>query len=209
MTREREGSVPAPAEMGARVVSLRRRLGEHNYRYYVLDDPEIEDAEYDRLFRELKDIEDRYPELVTEDSPTRRVGGEPLEEFRPVAHAVPMLSLDNAFSEEEVRRFDQRIRERLGTATVQYVAEPKLDGLAISLLYEAGVLVRAATRGDGQVGEEVTGNVRTIRVLPLQLKGGGYPRRMEVRAEVYMPLAGFQKLNEMQREKGEKTIPAP
>ncbi|MFW5724792.1 MAG: DNA ligase LigA-related protein, partial [Halochromatium sp.] len=153
-------SVPASAR--ERAERLRRDLEYHNHRYYVLDDPEIPDAEYDRLLRELQDLEARYPELVTPDSPTQRVGAEPLASFAEVEHRLPMLSLSNVFDEQELREFDRRVREGLGTERVRYSAEPKLDGLAISLCYEDGVLVRAATRGDGYRGEDVTAQVRTI-----------------------------------------------
>jgi DNA ligase (NAD+) len=172
-----------PKEKQRRAATLREQINYHNYRYYVLDNPEIPDAEYDRLLRELEGLEAEYPDLVTTDSPTQRVGAAPLKEFSEVRHEVPMLSLSNAFSEEELEAFDRRARERLGSDRITYAAEPKLDGLAISLLYENGVLVRAATRGDGTTGEDVTQNVRTIDSVPLRLLGKGYPARLEVRGE--------------------------
>ena len=146
-----------------RAEKLREQIRYHNYRYYVLDDPEIPDAEYDRLLRELQQLEQKHPELITPDSPTQRVGAQPLGAFGEVRHEVPMLSLDNAFSDEELGEFDRRVRERLGVDAVDYTAEPKLDGVAVSLLYEDGRLVRGATRGDGSTGEDVTQNVRTIQ----------------------------------------------
>ena len=191
--------------------SLREQVNYHNYRYYVLDDPEIPDAEYDRLFRELQTLEQQYPELITADSPTQRVGAAPLKEFGEVSHAIPMLSLGNAFDEEEVQAFNRRVAEGLSIdpERIEYTAEPKLDGLAISLRYEQGVLVQAATRGDGFTGEDVTQNVRTIHSVPLKLVGKDYPPLLEVRGEVYMPKAGFEALNQRQAEQGEKTFANP
>ncbi|TXH67274.1 MAG: NAD-dependent DNA ligase LigA, partial [Thiothrix sp.] len=179
------------------IEALRTQIRHHNHLYYVLDDPQIPDAEYDRLFRELQALEAAHPEFITADSPTQRVGGEALSEFGSVRHELPMLSLANVFSEEELDNFDRRIHERLkDESELEYVAEPKLDGLAISLLYENGVLVRAATRGDGETGEDVTANVRTIQSVPLRLLGENYPTRLEVRGEIYMPKLGFNKLNQ-------------
>lgn len=192
-----------------RAEELRRLIEHHNYLYYVLDAPEVPDAEYDRLLRELQDLEARFPELIASDSPTQRVGASPLETFGEVVHEVPMLSLANAFSEEEVRDFDRRVRERLGVERVDYTAETKVDGLAVSFLYEEGRLARAATRGDGTRGEDVTANVRTVRAVPLRLRGHELPGLLEVRAEVFMTLAGFRALNERQRERGEKTFANP
>ncbi len=193
-----------------RVSELRDQINFHNYRYYVLDDPEIPDAEYDRLLRELQTLEEQHPELITVDSPTQRVGAAPISEFGEVKHSVPMLSLGNAFDDDEVSSFDRRVREGLDTeAEVEYVVEPKLDGLAASLRYENGVLVQAATRGDGVMGEDVTHNVRTIESIPLKLIGNDYPPVLEVRGEIYMPKAGFEKLNERAREKGEKEFANP
>ena len=153
----------------ARAQELRAQIARHDHRYYILDDPEISDAEYDRLLGELRALELAHPQLITPDSPTQRVSGAPSAAFAEARHGMPMLSLDNAFADTEVADFDRRVRERLGTdQTVDYCAEPKLDGLAISLLYEQGVLTRAATRGDGATGEDVTANVRTIRSVPLR-----------------------------------------
>ncbi len=189
---------------------LREQIQQHNYYYYVLDDPRIPDSEYDRLFRSLQQLEAEHPELVTADSPTQRVGGEPLAAFDQIEHALPMLSLENALSAEAMAEFDRRVRERLGRdEAVSYVAEPKLDGLAISLRYEDGLLVQAATRGDGSRGENVTQNVRTIPSVPLRLLGEGWPARLEVRGEIFMPRQGFDALNRRQREQGEKTFVNP
>jgi DNA ligase (NAD+) len=198
-----------PQDIRRRCAELREAIDHHSYRYYVLDSPEIPDAEYDRLMRELQDLEARYPELVTPDSPTQRVGAGPLPEFGEVVHEVPMLSLGNAFSEQEVLDFDRRVRERLGVDEVEYAAETKLDGLAVSLLYEDGQLVSGATRGDGMRGEDVTQNVRTIHAVPLRLRGKGCPRILEVRVEVFMTLDGFHRLNEEQRKRGEKVFVNP
>ena len=177
-------SVPATARQRARV--LHEELHEHNYRYYVLDDPVITDAEYDRLLRELQQLEAKHPELVTPDSPTQRVGAEPLKAFGQVRHELRMLSLDNAFDDDELADFDRRVCARLDADDVEYAAEPKLDGVAVSLLYEDGVLVRGATRGDGETGEDITQNVRTIDGVPLRLTGDNIPRVLEVRGEVYI-----------------------
>ncbi|MGD2112702.1 MAG: NAD-dependent DNA ligase LigA [Gammaproteobacteria bacterium] len=200
-------SAPAAARERARV--LREELHEHNYRYYVLDDPLISDAQYDRLLRELQDLEAQYPDLITPDSPTRRVGAEPLRVFGEVRHEVRMLSLDNAFSDEELADFDRRVRERLAVDSVEYVAEPKLDGVAVSLLYEGGVLVRGATRGDGTTGEDITQNLRTIDSVPLRLAGRGFPRILEVRGEVYISHQGFERLNRQALERGQKPFVNP
>ena len=195
----------------ATVEKLREQIRHHNYRYHVLDDPEIPDAEYDRLLRELQALERDHPELVTEDSPTQRVGDTPISAFGTVTHELPMLSLDNAFSEEELREFDRRVRDRLERedASVTYAAEPKLDGAAVSLLYENGILRRGATRGDGTTGEDITHNVRTIEAVPLKLRGTGYPGLLEVRGEVFMPKSGFEAYNAKARESGEKTFVNP
>ncbi len=192
-----------------RVASLRERLQHHNHRYYVLDDPEISDAEYDRLLRELQELEALHPELVTADSPTQRVGATPVAAFGEVRHTVPMLSLANAFDDQEVADFDRRVRDRLEVSEVEYVAEAKLDGLAVSVRYEAGVLVQASTRGDGTRGEDVTQNVRTIRAVPLRLLGKKIPRVLDVRGEVYMTTAAFERLNSSQRERGAKVFANP
>ena len=198
-----------PAEIRKRIEKLRKDINYHNYRYYVLDNPEITDAEFDRLMRELETLEEKYPELITPDSPTQRVGAEPLKQFAEVRHEVPMLSLANAFSNGEVDDFDRRGRERLGVRQLEYSVEPKLDGLAISLLYEKGVLSRGATRGDGTTGEDVTLNVRTIDAIPLRLIGKGYPSVLEVRGEVIMTKAGFEALNEQQRKNNAKLFANP
>ncbi len=203
----------ASATIRARVESLRDEIRYHNYRYHTLDDIEIPDAEYDRLMRELQDLEKQYPDLVTVDSPTQRVGAEPSEALKSVRHRLPMLSLDNVFSEDELREFHRRVAEKLefedGAVDLRYAAEPKLDGAAVSLLYEHGVLVRAATRGDGTTGEDITHNVRTIESIPLRLLGGGYPDTLEVRGEVFMPRAGFEAYNKQARAAGEKTFVNP
>jgi len=194
----------------SRVIELRDLINHHNHRYYVLDDPLIPDSEYDRLLRELQALEDQHPQLVTDDSPTQRVGAAPLAAFDPVQHRVPMLSLENAFGDDEFDDFDRRVRERLSTdVPVAYAAEPKLDGLAISLRYQDSVLVQAATRGDGRTGENVTQNVRTIPSIPLRLLGAGIPDVLEVRGEIFMPREGFEKLNQRQRDLGEKTFANP
>lgn len=199
----------APEAIRQRVETLRREIEYHNYRYYVLDEPVISDAEYDALLTELKEIEAAYPELITPDSPTQRIGAPPSQAFAPIRHEAPMLSLDNAFTEADVLDFDRRVRERLGIEAIEYTAEPKLDGLAVSILYENGVLTRAATRGDGFIGEDVTANVKTIRSVPLRLLGSGWPRRFEVRGEVFMPLEGFRKLNAWALQHGEKVFANP
>lgn len=193
-----------------RVQALRQAINEHNYRYYVLDEPQVPDAEYDRLFRELQKLEADNPELITEDSPTRRVGVNAETSFEEVVHRIPMLSLDNAFSDEELQDFDRRVRDRLKTDDlIDYVCEPKLDGLAVSLHYEQGALTRAATRGDGYAGEDITANIRTIPSVPLKLRGEQVPDLVEVRGEVYMPKAGFEALNQSLSNKGEKAFVNP
>ncbi len=197
-------------EIRAQLAALREQIEQHDYRYYVLDDPAVPDSEYDRLFRQLLDLEARYPQLVSADSPTQRVGGQPLEGFEEVRHRLPMLSLDNALSDEAMIDFDRRVHDRLDRqGDLSYAAEPKLDGLAISLLYEGGVLVQAATRGDGSRGENVTRNVRTIASIPLRLHGSGWPGVLEVRGEIFMPKQGFERLNERQRANGEKVFANP
>jgi len=197
--------VKAQAPASRRAAELREQLREHDHRYYVLDDPAIPDAAYDKLFAELQELEAKHPELMTPDSPTQRVGGAPRPEFKAVKHGQPMLSLRKCNDEEELRDFDRRVREALGRDAVEYTAEPKLDGLAVSLTYEAGLLTRAATRGDGATGEDVTENLRTIRSVPLRLRGDGKPpRRIEVRGEVYLPWAGFKKMVKDAEAKGDK-----
>lgn len=194
----------------ARIEQLTQQLNHHSHQYYVLDQPEIPDAEYDRLFRELQALEAQFPELKKIDSPTQRVGGEALDAFTQVEHRIPMLSLSNVFDKQELDDFYKRIRDRLKTEDdIEFAVEPKLDGLAISLLFENGVLVQAATRGDGLVGENVTENVRTIMNVPLHLSGDNYPEVLEVRGEVFMMKKAFDKLNQKARDKGEKTFVNP
>lgn len=199
-----------PKSSKAEAEQLRQALSEHNHHYYVLDDPIVTDQEYDRLFRRLQQLENEHPGLVTPDSPTQRVGSEPASHFESVTHEVAMLSLDNAFDEEEMLAFDRRLRDKLEReSALAYCAEPKLDGLAVSLLYEAGELVRAATRGDGRSGENITANARTIASIPLRLIGDNLPRRIEVRGEVYMELEGFAALNRSQQQDGGKVFANP
>jgi DNA ligase (NAD+) len=194
----------------ARAAALRDLLDRYNYRYHALDDPEVPDAEYDRLMLELRALETQHPEVLTPDSPTQRVGAAPVAAFGAVKHRLAMLSLDNAFSDEEVRDFDRRIRERLGRQeSVRYSAEPKLDGLAISARYENGVYVQGATRGDGETGEDITQNLRTIKALPLKLRADRPPPLLEVRGEVFMPLAGFERFNDEALARGEKSFVNP
>ena len=193
----------------ARARELRLAIEHHNYLYYVQDQPQISDAEFDRLFRELQELEQRYPALVTPDSPSQRVGAKAESEFPPVTHALPMLSLNNAFSDEEVRAFDRRVRESAGREEVEYAAEPKFDGLAISITYEDGLLATGATRGDGYTGEDVTANLRTIRALPLRLATKNPPRLLEARGEVVMLKKHFEAMNLQQRAKGEKEFANP
>jgi len=193
-------------EAEKRIEELRREIEEHNYRYYVLDDPVITDAEYDRLMRELIALEEAFPDLITPDSPTQRVGGEPLPFFEKVEHSVPMLSLGNAFSEEDLKEFDRRIRRTAGVDRVRYVCELKIDGLAVSLRYENGVFVQGATRGDGQTGEDITQNLKTIRSLPLRLRR---PVTLEVRGEAFLPKGEFQRINAQKEKRGEPLFANP
>ena len=203
----------AASDVVEKVESLREQIRHHNYLYHVLDAPEIPDVEYDRLVRELQALEAEHPELVTPDSPTQRVGANPIQAFGTIEHRLPMLSLDNAFSEEELRDFHRRVVERLeledGGEHLLYAAEPKLDGAAVSLLYVNGTLQQGATRGDGTRGEDITHNVRTIDAVPLRLIGSDYPQTLEVRGEVFMPKAGFEAYNQKARETGEKTFVNP
>ncbi|WP_404363041.1 NAD-dependent DNA ligase LigA [Marinobacter sp.] len=193
-----------------RVQELRDQINDYDYHYYVLDDPRVPDAEYDRLFRELQKLESEHPDLITEDSPTQRVGATGKTSFEEVEHRWPMLSLDNVFSDDELREFDRKLRRRLDTEDdIEYVSEPKLDGLAVSLHYEDGVLTRGATRGDGTTGEDITANIRTISSIPLRLRGKDYPDVIEVRGEVYMVRKGFEKLNRDLADRGEKTFVNP
>ncbi len=195
-----------------KAASLRDEIRHHNHRYHALDDPEIPDAEYDRLMLELQRLEDEFPDLVSSDSPTQRVGDAAVSGFGSAQHELPMLSLGNAFSVDELQEFHRRVTDRLGLderGDLIYAAEPKLDGVAVSLLYVDGVLVRGATRGDGMTGEDITHNVRTIQAIPLKLIGDDYPSRLEVRGEVFMPRAGFEAYNEAARAAGEKTLVNP
>ena len=192
------------------ISQLRAQLEEHNHNYYVLDAPSIPDAEYDRLMRELSALEQANPEFQSPDSPTQKVGGAALDKFEQVTHQVPMLSLDNAFSEEEFAAFNRRIKERLmDNNELTFCCEPKLDGLAVSIIYRDGVLVQAATRGDGMVGENITQNVKTIRNVPLKLRGDDFPAELEVRGEVFMDSAGFAKLNSEAEKRGDKVFVNP
>jgi DNA ligase (NAD+) len=190
-----------------RAEELRRQLEYHGHRYYVLDDPEISDAEYDELLGELRTIEAEHPELLTPDSPTQRVGGKPLDKFEPVKHLQPMLSLANARNADELRAWEARVRRLSDREDIEYVTEPKIDGLAISLVYENGVFVRGATRGDGETGEDVTQNLKTIKSIPLRIQDA--PRLLEVRGEIYLPLEAFAKLNEQRAAAGEPTFANP
>ena len=194
---------------------LKDELNQHNHRYYVLDDPSVPDSEYDRQLRKLSEIEGRYEGLITDDSPSQRVGGIALESFSQIKHAVPMLSLDNAFNDVELQEFERKVKDRLNYSTsdnsqkIEYVCEPKLDGAAVSLLYKKGSLVYGATRGDGSVGEDITANVRTIKSVPLKLQGDNIPELLEVRGEIYLPRAGFDRLNAAAIRAGEKTFVNP
>ena len=206
--------MPTPdLEIKKKVLTLRQQLNDYNYQYYVLDQPSVPDAEYDRLFRRLQEIEQEFPKLITPDSPTQRVGGEPLDHFEQVEHSLPMLSLGNVFNDVELAAFDQRLKDRLKeedeSFEFDYVCEPKLDGVAVSLRYEKGILVRAATRGDGHVGEDITQNIRTISSVPLILRGKDFPEVLEVRAEVIMPISGFNEYNQQAIKKEEKPLVNP
>lgn len=190
-----------------KIEKLRELINYHNYRYYVLDDPEVSDAEYDSLMKELEALEREYPDLITPDSPTQRVGGAVLSGFQVVTHAIPLLSLANAYSQEELDSFDRRVRELLSSPP-RYTAELKIDGLAISLLYRDGVFIRGATRGDGQTGEDITNNLRTIRSIPLKLREP-LAGDLEVRGECYMDKRAFEQLNKAQEEKAKSFLPIP
>jgi len=199
-----------PPEITARKEELCGLINKFNYQYYTVDNPEVSDSEYDRLFRELKQIEAEHPALLTLDSPTQRVGGQVLDKFIQVSHSLPMLSLDNMFNEADLKAFDKRVKDWLNSEnTPTYIAEPKLDGLAISLRYEQGILVRAATRGDGKVGEDVTVNTRTISSIPLKLIGSGVPEVIEIRGEIFIPKLGFESLNKQQIADGKKPFVNP
>jgi len=198
------------AAAAVRLATLKEQLNRYNYQYYVLDEPSVPDVEYDRLFQALQALEDEFPSLLSQDSPTQRVGAQPLGSFSQVSHEVPMLSLDNGFSDEDLFAFNRRLQDRLGASDdIEYACEPKLDGIAISLLYHDGILVRGATRGDGATGENITQNVRTVASIPLKLMGSGFPSVLEVRGEIYMPKASFEALNERARLSGEKPFVNP
>src|ERR1700689_1557327 len=197
-----------------KIESLRGKIRHHEYLYYVLDQPEISDADFDKLMRQLKDLEAEHPELITADSPTQRVGGKPREGFVKVPHSSSMLSLDNTYNEDELRDWERRVHELSGRTDVDYVCELKLDGMSLALIYEDGKLVRGITRGDGSVGEDVTLNVRTVRSIPLsityeKLKKAGMPVDFEVRGELLMPTAAFKKVNEEREQKGLSTFANP
>jgi DNA ligase (NAD+) len=202
------------AQVTKRIQQLRKQLNTYSHQYYVLDAPSVPDAEYDRLYRELETIENEYPDTITVDSPTQKVGAPPLASFSQVTHERPMLSLDNAMNENELVDFERKVRGRLkgqleSSVALEFACEPKLDGLAVSILYEEGLLVQAATRGDGSTGENITLNVRTINNVPLSLRGTDYPKRLEVRGEIYIPKAGFEKLNKDAREHDGKVFANP
>ncbi|HUU55465.1 MAG TPA: NAD-dependent DNA ligase LigA [Armatimonadota bacterium] len=202
----------APESVRTRVAELRRQLSYHNYRYYVLDSPQISDAEYDALFRQLQELEEQYPDLITPDSPTQRVGAAPLDEFTSVRHRLPMLSLGNAFDEDELRAFDERVKRHLALPAdeeINYLAELKVDGLAVSLAYENGLFTRGATRGDGTTGEDITQNLRTVRALPLRLLGDDPPPLLEVRGEVYLDRREFARINREREEEGQPLFANP
>ena len=198
------------ADIQKRISILREQLNSYSHQYYILDAPSVPDAEYDRLYRELETLEKEYPETITADSPTQKVGAEPLSSFSQITHEMPMLSLDNAMNEDELIDFERKVKGRLNSdEAIEYACEPKLDGLAVSILYENGQLVQAATRGDGATGENITLNVRTIKNVPLSLRGDDYPERLEVRGEIYIPKAGFEKLNQDARENDGKVFANP
>src|SRR5579872_977296 len=196
------------------IESLRDKIRHHEYLYYVLDRPEISDAEFDKLMQRLKELERQHPEVITSDSPTQRVGGKPREGFVKVPHSSPMLSLDNTYNEEELRDWERRVHELTGRGDVDYVCELKLDGMSLALTYEDGKLARGVTRGDGSVGEDVTLNVRTVRSIPLsidpdKLKKAGIPANFEVRGELLMPTASFKRVNEERERNGLPTFANP
>lgn len=212
MTRKHPADDASVANLAKRIQDLVSQIHHHDFRYYVLDDPEISDAEYDRLFRELQELEKKYPDLRLSDSPTQRVGGKAAEQFKKAKHAVPMLSLANALSEEEFRAFDERVHRFLEidpSNPCEYYVELKYDGLSLNLVYENGALVSAATRGDGETGEDVTQNVKTIRSVPLRLHGKKHPRLIEIRGEAILPIKDFEKLNQEQEKKGQKLFANP
>src|ERR1700687_4678427 len=198
--------MPPPA-IQKKIEALREKIRHHEYRYYVLDDPELSDADFDKLMNELKRLEAEHPELITPDSPTQRVGGKPREGFVKAKHSSPMLSLDNAYSEEELRDWERRVHDLSGRTDIEYMCELKLDGMSLALAYTDGRLERGITRGDGSIGEDVTSNVRTVRSVPLtlakdKLKASGIPANFEVRGEMLMPIAAFRKMNEEREKQG-------
>src|SRR2546423_14158653 len=206
--------MPAVKDASARIEALRDKIRHHEYLYYVLDQPEISDLEFDKLVQQLKDLEAENPALITPDSPTQRVGGKPREGFVKVRHSSPMLSLDNTYNEDELRGWERRVHELSGRSDIDYVCELKLDGMSLALTYEGGKLVRGVTRGDGTTGEDVTLNVRTVRSIPLaidqsKLKKAGIPLNFEVRGELLMPTAAFKKLNEERERSGLPTFANP
>ncbi len=206
--------MPAPKDVEKKIEALREKIRHHEYLYYVLDNPEISDADFDKLMQQLKNLEAEHPSLVTPDSPTQRVGGKPREGFVKVPHSSPMLSLDNTYNEEELRDWERRVHELTGRSDVDYVCELKLDGMSLALIYEDGKLVRGVTRGDGSIGEDVTLNVRTVRSIPLsipkeRLKKAGIPADFEVRGELLMPTASFKKINEEREKNGLPTFANP
>ena len=196
-------------DVSQRIEQLRDEIRRHDYLYYVLYQPKIRDRQYDKLFAELKSLEEANPQFITPDSPTQRVSEQPLEGFPAVRHEVPMLSIDNTYNADELRAFDERVTKQLGGKDYDYVVELKIDGLAISLRYEEGALVTAATRGDGETGDNVTANVRTIKAVPLTLLGGKIPAVVEVRGEVFMPASAFVELNKLRAEAGEPPFANP
>jgi DNA ligase (NAD+) len=196
-------------EARKRIAELRDQIRHHDHLYYVEARSEISDLEYDRLYAELKALEGQFPDLITPDSPTQRAGGEPLKEFQSVRHTVPMMSLDNTYSIEELREFDARVRKLLPNEKVEYVLEPKIDGVSISVRYEDGKLVVGATRGDGTTGDDITANLKTIRAIPLQLHVKHPPVRLEVRGEAYMAVEDFKKLNAQREKAGEPLFQNP
>src|ERR1700761_2565187 len=202
-------SNPATSAPAERAAWLRAELERANYAYYVLDQPDLPDAEYDKLFKALQQIESEHPDLITPDSPTQRVGGEVASGFQPVVHDMPMLSLNNGFSDEDIAAFDKRVSDALHQSPVSYACELKFDGLAISLRYVDGKFTQAATRGDGATGEDVTENVRTIRSIPLTLKGKHVPKQIDVRGEVLMFKRDFDKINQRQRDAGQREFANP
>jgi DNA ligase (NAD+) len=193
-------------EAKKQIKKLREEINYHNYKYYVENNPVVSDYEYDMLLKKLETLEAQFPDLITPDSPTQRVGGEPLKGFRTVEHKIPMLSLDNAYSYDELKEFDERIKKNCGD--VEYICEPKIDGVSIALVYENGIFSRGATRGDGIKGDDITSNLRTIRSIPLRLQDSNL-KNAEVRGEVYFPISAFKKFNKEQEKKGEQVFANP